>query len=360
MKVLICLLFCLLLWPKDSCNAQYYKDDTTEVYDFNPRYNIIFEDDFRSDTAGAFPHKWTTLNCVFRRSSNGCAKVIKDGDGAMLELTEGMCKDNTIEPDSSKPYIKDSFTLEYDFRLSDPDDRVEIGFPRTPSLGVCPVQTINISGDGRKYFLVIMGIKDKEGFPEPVCYSHSVPVNTFDLAAWHHFAVSFCKQRIKCYLDNRRYTTMFNCDYAPHCFCISCKGVADFRNVRLACGAETKNEMDNLLTSKKFVTHAINFDLNSANIKQESYGFINQLAYWLKQNPAIKLEIDGHTDNDGSAALNAKLSQARADEIKKQLEARGINGKRLATKGYGDKKPIQPNTSPEGKAANRRVEFIKL
>ena len=121
---------------------------------------------------------------------------------------------------------------------------------------------------------------------------------------------------------------------------------------------ETTN-FNQLLTDNKFVTHAILFDINKSSIKQESLDFIKQLAIWLKKNTMIKLEIDGHTDNDGSATANIILSQNRADEVKKQLIVSGIDATRLTTKGYGATKPIKPNTTPEDKAENRRVEFVK-
>lgn len=115
-----------------------------------------------------------------------------------------------------------------------------------------------------------------------------------------------------------------------------------------------------ILTDGKIVTHAIKFDVNKWNIKPESMGFLNQMAAWLKQNPAIKLEVDGYTDSDGNADANIKLSQQRADAVSKQLVSMGIDASRLVAKGFGANKPISDNATPEGKANNRRVEFVKL
>jgi OmpA-OmpF porin, OOP family len=74
----------------------------------------------------------------------------------------------------------------------------------------------------------------------------------------------------------------------------------------------------------------------------------------------VRLEIGGHTDADGDPAKNLTLSTARAEAVKKLLVDQGIDAARLTTKGYGATKPIDSNTTPEDKANNRRVEFVKL
>ena len=72
------------------------------------------------------------------------------------------------------------------------------------------------------------------------------------------------------------------------------------------------------------------------------------------------MEIDGYTDNDGDSKTNIKLSQERATAVKSALESMGVAPERLTTNGFGEDHPIDNNSTPEGKAQNRRVEFIKL
>ena len=88
-------------------------------------------------------------------------------------------------------------------------------------------------------------------------------------------------------------------------------------------------------------------------------GEINAIAKILKENASLKVEIGGHTDTDGDDASNLKLSDARANAVKTQLVSMGIDATRLSTKGYGETMPIGDNKTFEGKAQNRRVEFVK-
>jgi outer membrane protein OmpA-like peptidoglycan-associated protein len=88
-------------------------------------------------------------------------------------------------------------------------------------------------------------------------------------------------------------------------------------------------------------------------------GFLNQLVKFLQENGAVKLEIDGYTDSDGDETANLKLSQERAEAVKKQLVVLNIDESRLSCKGFGETNPVANNTTPEGKANNRRVEFLK-
>ncbi len=102
----------------------------------------------------------------------------------------------------------------------------------------------------------------------------------------------------------------------------------------------------------------IEFETDSSMITPKGIEAVKKIYAVLKKYPNVKIEIAGHTDSDGDAAYNQKLSQERVDMVKKALVEFGLNGDRFTTKGYGESKPLVPNDSPENKAKNRRVEFI--
>jgi outer membrane protein OmpA-like peptidoglycan-associated protein len=137
------------------------------------------------------------------------------------------------------------------------------------------------------------------------------------------------------------------------------KNLYAISNLRLAVGApDTRNK---ILTQSKWVTHGILFDVNSDNIKPESYGTLKEMATVLKENPDLKVKIVGHTDADGSDAANLDLSKRRAAAVKDMLAKEfGIEASRMETDGKGESEPIDKNDTPAGKANNRRVEFIKI
>ena len=104
-------------------------------------------------------------------------------------------------------------------------------------------------------------------------------------------------------------------------------------------------------------TTRLQFQLNTADLTAESLEVLNQIASLLNEAPDIQVEIQGHTDNTGSIAVNRRLSQLRAESVQRYLVRRGVAGARLSAVGYGPARPIATNFTYEGRVTNRRVEF---
>ena len=129
-------------------------------------------------------------------------------------------------------------------------------------------------------------------------------------------------------------------------------------NIKVATGkADTRKK---LLEEGKFSTTGILFDNNSAVIKPGSHGVVKEIANALKQE-SIQIKVIGHTSSDGDDNLNLQLSKKRAAAVKEMLVSEfGIEAERIETDGVGETQPVGDNKTNEGKAQNRRVEFIKL
>lgn len=104
----------------------------------------------------------------------------------------------------------------------------------------------------------------------------------------------------------------------------------------------------------------INFDTDKATLRPDAQPTIDEIGKLLSGDPALKLSIEGHTDNTGAAAHNQELSTARARSVLGALVGLGVDPARLQSKGFGQDKPIADNGSEEGRAKNRRVELVKL
>ncbi|MCK5795518.1 MAG: OmpA family protein [Anaerolineales bacterium] len=102
------------------------------------------------------------------------------------------------------------------------------------------------------------------------------------------------------------------------------------------------------------------FAVNKSDIRSEAHPLLNEAVKILKENPGIRVEIQGHTDSTGAEAYNQMLSEKRAGAIKAYLVKEGIDADRLDGKGYGESDPIASNDTAEGRQKNRRVRFKRL
>jgi outer membrane protein OmpA-like peptidoglycan-associated protein len=188
----------------------------------------------------------------------------------------------------------------------------------------------------------------------------SKPAINFE--GWHHFAISFNQRAFKIYLDGIRLGNIPNmtqpANFMYSDFPMNGASGGAITNVRLAKGAVPL--YDRMMSDGKIITYGITFDVGKSTIKPESMGEINRIATLMKENPDLKFSVEGHTDSTGGAAANQTLSDARSKAVADKLISMGIDADRLKAAGKGQTSPIADNNTDEGRAKNRRVEFVKI
>lgn len=314
-------------------------------YDFVPGDTVIFEDHFTDDQDGEFPSHWDL--------KSGQAVLNKIGGEPAFCLTDGnYCR---VLPLMKKPaYLSENFTLEYDVYGNEAYP-AKFFFYDEPNYDGDNSVGISVDKSGCGYTI---GGSNALSAPLPADIAESNFTNK-----WHHVAIAYKKQQIKVYVDQYRVLVVPHAALAPVHFEIA--GLGDqknpiiLKNIRVANGGNM-NMLGKKFTDLKLITHGINFDVDKATIKPESMGTLNMIVGVLKDNPDVKFVIGGHTDNSGTPSHNLILSQQRADAVKAQLLTMGVADSRLIAKGFGDTKPIADNSTMEGKAQNRRVEFVKF
>jgi len=327
---------------KDSTPANPTSFKTYANYDFIPGDKIIFEDNFSDDPDGEFPSHWDLLNGqgILNKINSEEAFCLTDGNYVrVMPLLK------------KKKYLGDQFTIEFDTYCTEGAYGVRIHLTDSTKQDIVTLQT-NSGGVDCNF------PEDRSltgSFPEEMKYD-----NYFN--KWHHYAIAFKNGQVKVYCDATRVLVIPNCNAAPDMIQFAGIGSVEnpiiFKNIRVAEGGGM-NQLGKKFTDTKIITHGINFDVNKTVIKPESMGTLNGIVQIMKENPEIKFEVGGHTDSDGDDASNQKLSQQRADAVRNQLITMGVDAGRLTSKGYGETKPIADNKTFEGKANNRRVEFVK-
>jgi OmpA-OmpF porin, OOP family len=168
---------------------------------------------------------------------------------------------------------------------------------------------------------------------------------------------------VKAYVHETRVVNIPNFDYtAGDALMFYCDGTQDnplfLRNIRFAAGG--RRLYDALAESGRVATQGVYFDTGSDRLRPESTPTLKEIGAMLTEHPELRLTIEGHTDNTGSAPANLALSQQRADAVRAHLiSAHGIAPDRLEAKGLGQANPVAPNTTVEGRQQNRRVELVK-
>lgn len=313
--------------------------------DFVPGDEIMFEDDLVGEQMGEFPSKWDLLE--------GNAEIASVNGKTVINLTDISTEIMPLMK-NQKNYLTEAFTLEFDFLGGSDEKSIYCDYIiHLKNIEGEDVATINLNGtaSGWAYtsWITASGEQRENRSAAPAKEEE-----------WNHVALSFNKRALKVYLNGSRIVNIPNCA-RPQYFTLQRSIWEDHRNlmtnVRLCKGAVPL--YNRLITDGKIITYAITFDIGKANIKPESMTEINRIAQLMKDNGDLKFEVQGHTDNTGTVAGNQKLSEQRAQAIVNKLVEMGIEANRLSAKGMGQSAPLADNSTDEGRAKNRRVEFVK-
>lgn len=349
---------------KETSSEQIPKNisDNLEVlskFDFVPGDKVLFFDDFAKDFIGDFPAKWNT---------NASGEVIKVNGEKWFELSSGY-KVFSIPDFEGLP---EDFTIEFDV--------LSKGIDGQTSSNVYLYVLLSDTDEffaGKKHYVSV-------GIPFAQYREFAIPVKNFfngkqgkvrvnlnsdireDVLNQPHISISVTKQRFRLWVNEVKYADI------PRL--IEEENVLDFikfnlygakdgkdrifiKNLKIAEGGQDLRRK--LMSEGSISTNGILFDSGSSNIKKQSYGIIRQISQVLMQDYNIKLKIIGHTDSDGDDSSNLKLSKSRAAAVKTALvEVYKIDESRLVADGMGESKPVGDNATSNGKAENRRVEFI--
>ncbi len=327
-------------------------------FDFVPGESVVFFDDFSQDNVGDFPALWNT-------SSKGEVVTVSNNVGKWFKLGMG----GVIAPEF-KGKLPENFTLEYDliFEIMQANwaGTVKMDFFKNAENPIEASETIG--GFGFKVSCGTAEINYNSWGDSP---TEGRVDNTFfekNGSKKARVSVWVQKTRFRMYLNEAKVldlpriippnTTLQGVRFDE----MGVDGESNavyVSNFRLAVGAPDMRSK--LITEGKLVTRGITFNSGSDKIKPESYGVLKEIATVLKENPTVKVKIIGHTDSDGDDAMNLDLSKRRSAAVKASLSKDfGIDAARMETDGKGASQPAEANSTPQGKANNRRVEFIKL
>ena len=311
-----------------------------DAWDFVPGERILLFDDYSDMPRGAAPPHWKVRGATMRLVEGRLAAT--DGQESILwpNITKWP-KNFTIEMEVNiKPSAEDSApprTLDWSFLTSDDSWTMHAAFDlNTPN--ECSLLLEIAGGESQSQTCRI-----QTGLPNKI-------------AIWSQGG------RIRVYVNGERVVDINQVEFAFDKVSLRINGGSPLPvalgPVRIAESAPDFSQT--LFSSGRYVSHGILFDVNSDQIKPESKPVLEQISDALLAQSALKLRIEGHTDSSGDPAKNLELSRRRAASVKSALVDLGVGADRLTNEGFGDTKPAAKNDTPQGRAENRRVEFVKI
>ncbi|CAM4081034.1 OmpA family protein [Zobellia roscoffensis] len=347
--------------PKSSNSAGTQNITVYSKFDFVPGDTPIFVDDFSNEFVGDFPSRWNS-------NASGELVTTEEHPNKWLKLLPG--HNTAYIPDVTN--LPEEFTLEFDVLATGLDKKTSsqsyIGivisdnntFKKGANFGKVEYSFCQFIDRG---VVVENNIASKRVIRNEVNADIRNVINQK-----HHVSVAVNKERFRLWINEVKFIDvprLLPSNVQMQGIKFTLRGIDTEKesiligNIKVAKGGVDLRRQ--LLADGKISTNGILFDSGSANIQPQSMGIIRQIYQVLQQDSSINLKIVGHTDADGDDSKNMSLSQSRADSVKNALiSVYNVSSDRLTTEGKGETEPVGDNSSPDGKAQNRRVEFIKL
>lgn len=342
-------------------------------FDFVPGEKILYAEDFSQDAAGELPLNWNA-------SGKGEVQTLEGRSGKWLRAFE-----NTTYLTGNKKSFGENYTVEFDLMYYFEPKVKGYLMPNwkvglLSSGGIDPTDNSFLKEPGEVNSTFVNFAFSNYGGAQLSSYAkrtqtfrsdrmemgNMMPTNNTVI----HYSLQVQKTRFRLWMDEKK---VFDIPRAVNVadtmnqlyFFLEGSNYKEdevglfLTNIKIATGLpDTRHK---LLDEGKFSTTGILFDVNAATIKPESAGVLKEIGTVLKENGEVKIRIVGHTDSDGADAANLELSKKRAEAVKAALAKEyGIDESRMESDGKGETKPVADNKTKEGKAQNRRVEFIKL
>ncbi|MDN3724750.1 OmpA family protein [Aequorivita sp. SDUM287046] len=345
----------------ETANPGTNSQNTPSVYsnfDFEPGNVAIFEDNFSRDNDGDFPAKWDT---------NGSGEIVTVNGEKWFRLAN-----NSMFIPITAHNLPENYTIEFDLLTTGIDNKTS-----SQAMVTLFLSDNNKYEKGRNWSMVELTpcqfignigalekvVDGKREFRNQIGKDYRNTIN-----GKSRVSIAINKTRMRVWLnDNKIVDVPRLVPEGITSFKIGTRGLRDDRaldEIHISNFRMAKSSQDNrskLVTEGKLSTNAILFNTGSATIKSGSEAILKEVGEAMQSVPDMRIMIIGHTDAEGSADSNQKLSQERAKSVRAALVNQyGIDMGRIQTDGKGEANPVADNNSTSGKEQNRRVEFIKL
>ncbi len=323
--------------------------------DFVPGDEVFFEDPVQNEKLGEFPLNWDLV------SGEEC-EIANIGGGQAIKLSGWYSQ---IAPNMKEAdYLPEEFTIEFEVlapstEADSNNDHLDIVLYSEDTEKIVEL-TLNPAYSTGRHADIVCNYISPKGDSRVSTADGALLKNLIKENSWVKVQMSFNKRAFKYYVNGNRMINLPNVMRPTRMLLQSAAVNEDrffIRNIRICKGAVPL--YDRLISDGKIVSYNITFETGKADLKEESIIELQRIASLMLQYPDLEFEVQGHTDNTGSDKVNDPLSQERAETIVAALVELGVEPARLTAVGKGSREPAASNNSADGRAKNRRVEFIK-